>query len=185
MNTFFKQAGNFLRLRYKKSSDTNFPGGENSAFTLIEILVVMGIIAVLAGIVLIAINPSRQFAQARNTQRQSNVHEILNAIGQRIADNHGSFRLANDKVCTTDIATTTAMRMASTTPVVANSFDITACVVPTYLASIPLDPDSNYGYFTSESNYNTGYTIQRNATTSRITVSAPYSELGETISITR
>ena len=35
-------------------------------FTLIEILVVIGIIALLATIVLIAINPARQFAQARD-----------------------------------------------------------------------------------------------------------------------
>src|SRR3989344_8910866 len=60
-------------------------------FTLIEILVVIGIIAVLAAIVLIAINPARQFALARNSQRTSNVNAILNAYGQRLADNKGIF----------------------------------------------------------------------------------------------
>ena len=35
-------------------------------FTLIEILVVIGIIAILTTIVLIAINPARQFAQSRD-----------------------------------------------------------------------------------------------------------------------
>ncbi len=64
---------------------------KKSGFTLIEILVVIGIIAILASIVIIAINPSKQFAQARNTQRQSGVNAILNAIGQRIADNKGVF----------------------------------------------------------------------------------------------
>jgi prepilin-type N-terminal cleavage/methylation domain-containing protein len=58
-------------------------------FTLIEILVVIGIIAILAAVVIIAINPARQFAQARNSQRQANVESILNALGQNLADNKG------------------------------------------------------------------------------------------------
>jgi prepilin-type N-terminal cleavage/methylation domain-containing protein len=56
-------------------------------FTLIEILVVIGMIALLAAIVLIAINPSRQFAQGRNSQRHNDASAILNAVGQYIADN--------------------------------------------------------------------------------------------------
>src|SRR5580700_7834640 len=63
----------------------------NKGFTLIEILVVIGIIAVLAAIVIVAINPARQFAQARESQRVSNVETILDAIGQRMADNKGVF----------------------------------------------------------------------------------------------
>nr|HPO06648.1 type II secretion system protein [Candidatus Pacearchaeota archaeon] len=70
----------------KRSEDQN-----QSGFTLIEILVVIGLIAFLAAVVIIAINPARQFAQGRNSQRVSNVNAILNAIGQRIADNKGLF----------------------------------------------------------------------------------------------
>ena len=57
-----------------------------AGFTLIEILMALLLIAILATIVIIAINPAKQFAQARNTQRTSNVESILNAVGQRIAD---------------------------------------------------------------------------------------------------
>src|SRR5258706_9045537 len=59
-------------------------------FTLIELLVVIGILAVLLAIVLIAINPAKQFSQANNTKRRSDVNAILNAIDQYAADNHGS-----------------------------------------------------------------------------------------------
>src|SRR5437667_9102880 len=58
-------------------------------FTLIELLVVIGILAILLAIVLIAINPARQFAQANNTKRNADVVAILNAISQYAADNKG------------------------------------------------------------------------------------------------
>src|SRR6266571_2107130 len=59
-------------------------------FTLIELLVVIGILAVLLAIVLIAINPARQFAQANDTKRRSDVNAILNAVDQYAADHHGT-----------------------------------------------------------------------------------------------
>jgi type IV pilus assembly protein PilA len=78
---------------------------KNKGFTLIEILVVIGIIAILATIVIIAINPARQFAQSRNTQRTANITAILNAIGQNIADNKGIFTCGESIPDTTDSIT--------------------------------------------------------------------------------
>ena len=61
------------------------------AFTLIELLLAMGVISALAAIVIVAINPTHQFAQARNTQRRSDVKSILEAVDQHALDHDSNF----------------------------------------------------------------------------------------------
>lgn len=109
---------------------------KNKGFTLIEILVVMGIIAVLAGVVITAINPAKQFAQARNTQRESNVNTILNAIGQHLVDNKGLPLNATTCSGITNIPDATPKYIGT------DSLNVNlTCLVPTYIpSSIPMDP---------------------------------------------
>ncbi|MES2087827.1 MAG: type II secretion system protein [Patescibacteria group bacterium] len=135
---------------------------KNSGFTLIEILVVIGIIAVLATIVMIAINPARQFAQARNTQRTSHVETLLNAIGQHIADNKGVF-LGGTPACPALTASTTREHIDSGST--GTGIDL-SCLTPTYIPALPTDPDTTY----SVAPY-TGYDISVDAN-GRITVYA-------------
>ena len=144
---------------------------KKEGFTLIEVLVVMGIIAVLSTIVLVAINPSRQFAQSRDTQRTSNVTALLNAIGQRSVDNRGIFETG----CTAGQipATTTVIKSGT------GGFDLYPCIVPVYMALLPVDPKT--GSFTSTSSYDSGYTVARDSVTGRITVSAPSTEIATPI----
>lgn len=133
---------------------------KTAGFTLIEILVVIGIIAVLAAIVIVAINPAKQFAQARNTQRESNVNSILNAIGQRVADNKGTFAGSytigsNTYNCPNITTTGTAPLTAGTAYDISSSTDALSgttlglsCIVPTYMPSFPNDPSYVSGVVT-------------------------------------
>lgn len=145
-----------------------------AGFTLIEILIVIAIIAILAGAVIIAINPGRQFAQARNSNRTAHVLSLVNAVGQNAADNQGTF------TCAAGAIPTTATLMAST-----GGYDICSCLVTNYLSALPYDPSATGAGYTSCSDYATGYTIMRNASTSRITVAAPSAELSQVIGITQ
>lgn len=107
-------------------------------FTLIEILIVIGIIAILATIVIIAINPARQFAQARDIQRVSNLNTILNAVGQNMADNKGFFTCAG--IETSIPVTPTPVVNIGTDGVGSTKVNL-ACLVPTYISTeIPMDP---------------------------------------------
>ncbi len=133
---------------------------KNKGFTLIEILVVIGIIAILAAIVIIAINPARQFAQARNTQRESSVNTLLNAIGQNLADNKGVPLSATTCAGITNIPNENPKHIG-----IGSGFVDLTCLVPTYIAtSIPVDP-------TDGTATDTQYTISYNGV--RYKVCAP------------
>ncbi len=144
-----------------------------SGFTLIELLIVIALIAVLAGAVIIALNPARQFQQARNSERWSHVSAIANAVQQATAESRGTWTCASGAIptSTTDIAPG------------AGNYDLCNCLVPNQVASLPYDPSS--GSYTDCTTYDTGYTISANSSTGRVTIYAPSAELGASISVTQ
>jgi prepilin-type N-terminal cleavage/methylation domain-containing protein len=139
-------------------------------FTLIELLVVIGILTILLAIVLVAINPARQFAQANNTKRRSDINTILNAVSQYQADHNGQLPTG---------ITSSSATVASG----GGNADICSALVSTYTAQMPVDP--TVGTYTDCASYNTGYTIIKSAANNRVTVSAPNAELNDTITVTR
>jgi len=149
---------------------------KRKGFTLIEILIVIGLIAVLAGVLIVALNPARQFSQARNAQRWNNMDTIISSIIANVTDNKGTF------TCAAGAIPTTVARMTSTAG--AGNYNIGPCLVPTYAASLPVDPSETGAHWTNVTDYDSAYSVVRDATTGRITVSA-VGELGESISMTR
>ena len=140
-------------------------------FTLLEILLVVAAIAILAGIVILAINPTKQLGDTRNSQRRIDVNTILNAVYQYAIDNNGTLP--------SDIVTTTPEQICKDNVVASTSCTWLGVLTSNekYLVSIPADP-SGAGAVGN------GYTIFKTIN-GRITVSAPAAEQSATISVTR
>lgn len=145
--------------------------------TLIEIIIAIAIAAIVSGLIIVALNPAGQLAQARNLERKAHLNAILNGIRQNIADNRtGALACAAG-----DIPTSTVKRMATG----AGNFDIAGCLIPTYLNVLPFDPSASSSYFNTLADYNSGYNVTKSSSTGQVTVSAPYAEFGQVISVTR
>lgn len=102
-------------------------GKKEKGFTLLELLIVIGIIAILAAAVVIAINPARHFQQARNSQRWNDINTLSSAVYSYLVDKGGFW-----PPC-----------LATSTPT--STVDALACqadLVPDYITAIPRDPQN-------------------------------------------
>jgi prepilin-type N-terminal cleavage/methylation domain-containing protein len=132
-------------------------GEKQKGFTLLEVLLVIAAIGILAAIVLIAINPNKQLAQARNAERRSEVNTLYKALEQYLIDNQGY-----------------PVGITETEQDICINNNTTGCVnlgvlVPDYVAGIPEDPS--------------GISYKIGIVDSRVRVRASEAELGSTIAI--
>jgi type IV pilus assembly protein PilA len=128
-------------------------------FTLIELLIVIGVIAILAGIVLVAVNPAQQFGKANDSERKSEISNILSAVYQYQTSPtaRGALPMCDLGVvpaataipeCDTDSSGIGvgnggfegALQLG--TPSTAAIYDCTTALIPSYLREVPVDPTS-------------------------------------------
>lgn len=148
----------------------------NYGFTLIELLLVMVVLGILASSLMVAINPARQFAKARDTQRESDLYAILSSIIQYSAEHSGELPDTDGDPATSNFPTTLTCIGTGV-----GCFDLASAgetgeeIIPVYMASMPEDPQTG-------SASNTDYQIFVDAN-DRLTASA--SGETKTITITR
>ena len=145
-------------------------------FTLLEILLVVAAIGILAGIVILAINPGKQLGDTRNAQRRADVNTILNATYQYSIDTNGTLPTIPTGSCA--LVAANQVCKAGATGTCATGVTLAVLTASEkYLTAIPTDP-------TVSSVDGSGYYIAKSAN-GRVTVCAPSAEQGATITVTR
>ncbi len=152
-------------------------------FTLLEMLLVIAIIAILAGIVIVAINPARQIAAANNAQRQSDTLAILNAVHQYGIDQRGVYTdlgIASTTDASTACTTTGSLicKEGAESGCIGTIYSELVAGAVMYIPEVPQDPSVT-------SATSSGYKIIQDSANGRFTVCAPLSENAVTISVTR
>ncbi len=145
-------------------------------FTLVELLVTIGIVAILMGIVLIALNPEKQFRSAREAKRMADVSVLLNAVSQYLIDHKTQDAIPKDNISRYIAEGVYKKKWEfSPQPVLTPSINLCDVLTPSYSANIPSDP-SLETEVTDCNNYDSGYMLTVSPS-GRIIISAPYSEI--------
>ncbi|MFH1142359.1 MAG: prepilin-type N-terminal cleavage/methylation domain-containing protein [Candidatus Uhrbacteria bacterium] len=151
-------------------------------FTLIELLIVIAIIAILAAVVFVALDPLTRFQDSRDASRWSDVTAVLDAIKVDQVDNGGAYVAAVSgltagsyyQIGTAGSGCDSGCTAQTT---LAACADLTALVTEGYLGAVPMDPSTGTAV-------ETDYYIMR-AATGVITVGACDEEGDSAIEIAR
>lgn len=124
-----------------------FPMQSSSSrgITLIELLLIVGILAILAAIIIVAFNPTQQVATARDSQRKSDVSTILNAVYQYAIEHEGALP-GNISETPKEICRTRILPEPCLADNGVNLRDVAASYVKT-VPRDPLTPDTGTGTY--------------------------------------
>lgn len=147
------------------------PMSRRPAFTVIELLLAIGIVVLLVCIAFVIILPRQQFAEARDGQRRTDANTILTAVYQYSIENEG---VLPGSLSGSNIAVGTAYQICQSDM---SRDDCTASggyvrldgLVGVYLSDIPRDP------LMSDTGTGSHYTITKVAG-NRLRLCAPFAE---------
>jgi len=158
-------------------------------FTFIETLVVIGIVAILATTVVVAVNPTRRFEDARDKQREIHLQTILSAIERKTTIEAGWF---DEEKCAPlpqgdegideetglikPIFKTIGNKrdVNDTEKLDPNFYDLFDCLVPKYMVNELYDPD---GGSATDTHYQIWQNPQTKYVTLRYVKEDPYKEI--------
>ena len=110
-------------------------------FSLIEILIVVGLILILAAVTIVAINPAKHFRDTRNSERSAHISEILNAVTQYTAEEGRTLAELDIPACNE----TTGAGVPVQDLLDGNIDTGMDQLVPRYIVEIPEDPRAGVG----------------------------------------
>ena len=150
--------------------------------TLIELLIVVAIIAILASVIFVALNPLKRLQDSRNAVRWEDAENVLNAIKLDQLDNGGDYMSNIQNLTAGVVYMITDVGVGSgcndyNTYCDTNIVDSDDCVslndlvTEGYLGAIPVSPEGDVAWDEDH----TGYTIEKN-TNGSITIRACESE---------
>jgi len=144
-------------------------------FTLIETLMVMGIISLLATTVVTVINPAKKFEDARNKQREIHLETILSAIYQQRITTGSDCPDMPDDIELIEEKEVPVFKIIGTGEEKPNSeeyYNLYSCLVPIYLGEPLWDPAEG-------DRTDTRYKIWQNPYSKRVTLLYEYEEEGK------
>jgi prepilin-type N-terminal cleavage/methylation domain-containing protein len=136
-------------------------------FTLIELVIVIGILAILATTVVLILNPAQILAQARDSQRMSDLSSVKSALALYLST---AITPTLGEIGTCTVSTTCGLSSCTATTTVTAvdgtgwvDVDLTGTTGGSPLSSLPLDPTNSATYQYCYDGNNTTKTFELNA----------------------